>query len=144
MGGANLLKHGAGWLEGGLCCSFEKMVLDADLLQMVAAFLEPLEVSERTLALDAIREVGPGGHFFGAQHTQERYRTAFYSPLLSDWRNFEAWQEAGSPRAVERANQLVKEILGAYEPPPLEAAVAEELDAFVARRSAEGGAPTDF
>ncbi len=144
MGGVNFLKHGAGWLEGGLCCSFEKMVLDADLLQMVAAFLEPLEVSDQTLAIDAVREVGPGGHFFGAAHTQARYRTAFYAPLLSDWRNFEAWQEAGSPRAVERANQLVKEILGAYQPPPLDPAVAEELDAFVARRSEEGGAPTDF
>jgi trimethylamine--corrinoid protein Co-methyltransferase len=144
MGGVNLLKHGAGWLEGGLCCSFEKMVLDADLLQMVAAFLEPLEVSEATLALDAMREVGPGGHFFGAQHTQERYRTAFYAPLLSDWRNFEAWQEAGSLRPVERANRLVKEILAAYQPPPLDPAIADELDAFVARRTEEGGAPTDF
>ena len=143
-GGGHLVKHAAGWLEGGLTCGFEKTMLDVDLLQMVAEFLDPLVVDEATLGLDAIRDVGPGGHFFGTAHTQARYRDAFYAPLISDWRNFESWREAGSPTALTRANRLWKEALAAYEPPPLDAAVAEELEAFVARRKAEGGVKTDF
>ena len=99
MGGVNLLMHGAGWMEGGLHAGFEKVILDAELLGMVAAFLEPPVVDEETLGLDAMREVGPGGHFFGAAHTQARYRTAFHKPMLSDWRNWESWEEAGSPEA---------------------------------------------
>ena len=91
MGGTNLLMHGAGWMEGGLHASFEKMVLDADLLGMVAEFLRPVVVNEAELALDAIREVGPGGHFFGCAHTMARYRGAFYAPMISDWRNYESW-----------------------------------------------------
>jgi trimethylamine---corrinoid protein Co-methyltransferase len=144
MGGVNMLMHGAGWMEGGLHAGFEKMILDAELLQMVAAFLEPVVVDEGTLGLDAIREVGPGGHFFGAAHTQARYRTAFHKPMISDWRNFETWQDAGSPEAAGKANAIYKELLAAYEPPPIDAAVAEELAAFVARRVAEGGVATDF
>ena len=97
-----------------------------------------------TLAMEAIRDVGPGGHYFGTPHTQARYRDAFYAPLISDWRNFESWQEAGSPTAMDKANRLFKDVLAAYEPPPLDPAVAEELDAFVTRRKAEGGFKTDF
>lgn len=144
MGGGNLIKHALGWMEGGLQASFEKVVVDADLVQTVMAFLEPLEVNDATLALDAIREVGPGGHFFGCEHTQARYKTAFFAPMVSDWRNYESWQEAGAPEAAKRANQLVKDILAAYEEPPLDPAIREELEAFVIRRKAEGGAPTDF
>jgi len=144
MGGANLVFHGAGWMEGGLRASFEKMVLDADLIQMVAAFLQPLVVDDATLALDAIAEVGPGGHFFGAQHTQERYRTAFFAPMISDWRNFESWSEAGSPTADEKAAELARSLLDEYEPPPLDDAIRAELDDFVARRVAEGGVATDY
>ncbi|MBE7185255.1 MAG: trimethylamine methyltransferase family protein [Methylobacterium mesophilicum] len=144
QGGANFMLHSAGWLEGGLRCSYEKMMVDIDLLQMVAEFLTPLDLSEDALALDAIRDVGPGGHFFGTPHTQARYKTAFYSPIISDWRNFETWAEAGSPTALERANRLWKERLAAYEEPPMDPAICEELDAFVAKRIAEGGAPTDF
>ena len=139
MGGGNFIMHSAGWLEGGLSASFEKTVLDVDLLQMVSAFLEPLVVDDDTLALDAVREVGPGKHYFGAAHTQARYRDAFYAPILSDWRNFESWQEAGSPTAVQKANKVWKEVLAAYEQPPLDPAIEEELDAFVTRRKAEGG-----
>ncbi|MEE8274456.1 MAG: trimethylamine methyltransferase family protein, partial [Alphaproteobacteria bacterium] len=80
MGGANLVMHGAGWMEGGLHASVEKMVVDADLLQMVAAFLDPVIVDDATMAVEAIAEVGPGGHFFGVQHTQDRYRDAFFRP----------------------------------------------------------------
>ena len=144
MGGVNFLMHGAGWMEGGLHAGFEKMIIDAELLQMVAAFLEPVVVDEDSLALDAIREVGPGGHFFGAAHTQSRFRTAFHKPMISDWRNYESWQEAGSPEAAGKANQVYKELLAAYEPPPIEASIADELAEFVARRKAEGGVATDF
>jgi trimethylamine--corrinoid protein Co-methyltransferase len=144
QGGGNMLMHGAGWLEGGLRCSYEKTILDIDLLQMVAEFLTPLDFSEDALAIDAIRDVGPGGHFFGTQHTQDRYKNAFYSPIISDWRNFESWTEAGSPTAVDRANRVWKERLAMYEEPAMDPAIREELDAFVDKRKAEGGAPTDF
>ncbi|MBO6902751.1 MAG: trimethylamine methyltransferase family protein [Rhizobiaceae bacterium] len=144
QGGGNFLMHGAGWLEGGLRCSYEKMILDFDLLQMVAEFLSPLEMTEDALAVDTIREVGPGGHFFGTPHTQQRYKTAFYAPILSDWRNFESWTTAGSPTVMESANRIWKERLAAYEKPPIDPAIEEELNEFVEKRIAEGGAPTDF
>ncbi len=144
MGGCNLLMHGAGWMEGGLCASFEKFVIDADLLQMTAEFFMPLKVDDAELALEAVRDVGPGGHFFGTQHTQDRYRNAFYEPMISDWRNFESWQEAGSPIALEHANRLYKKILNEYAPPALDPAIREELDEFVEKRKREGGVATDF
>jgi len=140
MGHANLVMHAAGWLEGGLVASFEKFVLDVELLQSMREFLQPVPVDDDSLALDAVREVGPGGHFFGAQHTLARYETAFYQPLLSDWRNFESWQEAGAESATQRAHRLFKQALTDYEPPPLDPAVAEELEAFVEKRREEGGA----
>ncbi|GAB5471515.1 MAG: trimethylamine methyltransferase family protein [Rhodospirillales bacterium] len=141
MGHANLLMHGAGWIEGGLTASFEKVILDVEMLQSMSEFLQPIEVTENSLGLEAVREVGPGGHFFGAQHTLERYETAFYQPILSDWRNFETWEEAGSQTATERANGLFKRALAAYEAPPLDPAIDEELTAFVETRREEGGAP---
>ena len=144
MGGANLIMHAAGWLEGGLRASFEKMVLDADLLQMICAALEPPAVDDGALALDAIADVGPGGHFFGTAHTQARYRNAFHTPLLSDWRNFETWEEAGRPDPALRTESLAREFLAAYEEPPMEPAIREELNEFVARRVGEGGVATDF
>jgi trimethylamine--corrinoid protein Co-methyltransferase len=144
MGGVNLLMHGAGWMEGGLSASFEKMALDADLLAMVGEFLKPLRVDDQELALEAIREVGPGGHFFGAHHTQSRYRTAFFQPMISDWRNYETWREAGSPTALDTAERTVAERLATYSAPPFEPERREALEAFVARRKAEGGAPTDY
>ncbi len=139
MGHANMVMHGAGWLEGGLCASFEKFILDVELLQMMAETLVPIEVNEDTLGLSAIREVGPGGHFFGAAHTLERYETAFYAPLLSDWRNFESWEEAGAETATDRANRIYKQVLAEFQPPAVDPAVQEALDAFVERRRQEGG-----
>ena len=144
MGGGNLIMHGAGWLEGGLVASFEKFALDVDLIQMVMEFLEPLDMSDDAFGLDAIREVGPGGHFFGAQHTLARYETAFYSPLISDWRNNQQWQASGSPDASRKANHVYKQALAEYREPPMDPATRAELDAFVERRKREGGAPTDF
>ncbi|MGH1479355.1 MAG: trimethylamine methyltransferase family protein [Geminicoccales bacterium] len=139
MGHGNMIKHAAGWLEGGLTASFEKMVMDAELLQMMTDFLLPLEVNDDTLGLDAIRDVGPGGHFFGTAHTLARFETAFYSPLISDWRNFETWHEAGGPITIEHAHRMVKQLLDEFEAPPLDEAISDELDAFVTKRRNEGG-----
>lgn len=144
MGGGNIIQHAAGWMEGGLVASYEKFVLDVDLLQMVTEFLKPLEVSKDTMGFDAIMEVGPGGHFFGAAQTMERYSSAFYAPLISDWRNFPQWQAAGSPQAHQKANALWKQALAEYETPYLEPSRLEAIDAFVAKRTQEGGEPTDF
>ncbi len=136
MGGTNFLMHGAGWMEGGLQASFEKMALDADLLAMVAEFLKPVRVDEAELALDAIREVGPGGHFFGAAHTQSRYRTAFFAPMISDWRNSESWREAGSPTAADAAERIVAERLAAYVPAAVRAGAARSARSL--RRPPQG------
>lgn len=137
MGGANLVYHAAGWLEGGLTASFEKVILDAEILQHLAEFLQPIAVDEDSLGFEAIRDVAPGGHFFGSPHTLARYQTAFYAPMLSDWRNYEAWQEAGAPDATQRANAIWKRLLSAYEPPPLDQERREALVAYVARRQEE-------
>jgi trimethylamine--corrinoid protein Co-methyltransferase len=139
MGHANMIMHGAGWMEGGLVASFEKMILDAEILQGMGEFMQPLVVNADTLAFDAIKEVGPGGHFFGVGHTLERYETAFYAPILSDWRNYESWREAGALTAEQRANAIWKQLLADYQPPPLDSAIDEALKAFVERRKREGG-----
>lgn len=140
LGGANMVMHSAGWLEGGLCASFEKMVIDVEILQGLDAASQPIEVTDATLALDAIREVGPGGHYFGPAHTLERYEAAFYKPLLSDWRNYGSWTAAGSPDAFTRAEGLARRLIDLHEPPPLDPARAEAMEAFIQRRKAEGGA----
>ena len=139
MGGAHMVMHGAGWMEGGLVASFEKFLVDIEILQTMSEFLQPLKVDEDELAFSAIEEVGPGGHFFGAAHTLERYEHAFYAPILSDWRNFENWQLAGAEDATTRANRLWKQALTEYRPPALDEDRAEELADFVGRRKAEGG-----
>jgi trimethylamine--corrinoid protein Co-methyltransferase len=139
MGHANMVMHGAGWLEGGLVASFEKMILDAEILQGMGEFMQPIVVDDDTLAFDAITEVGPGGHFFGVGHTLARYETAFYAPILSDWRNYESWREAGALTATQRANAIWKQLLADYQPPPVDPAVDEALKDFVERRKREGG-----
>ncbi len=136
-GHANFIFHAAGWLEGGLTASFEKLIVDAEMLQMMALTLEGIEVSDDTLALGAIAEVGHGGHFFGAAHTLERYESAFYPPLVSDWRNFETWEEAGGPTTMEHANRVWKQLLRDYEQPPMDPAIDEELRDYVARAKLE-------
>jgi trimethylamine---corrinoid protein Co-methyltransferase len=144
--GTNIVYHAAGWLEGGLIASPEKFIMDCEMLQMIQRYMEPQvwATGPEDIALDAIREVGPTGHYFGIQHTQDRYEDAFYAPFVSDWRNFEAWEIAGSVWTAERAHGLFKEIIGSFEEPPMDVAHREELADFVARRKAEGGAPTDF
>lgn len=139
LGHCNMIKHALGWIEGGLCASFEKVILDAEMLQMMAEFLKPLDTHEPDLALDAIADVQPGGHYFGTQHTIERFESAFYAPILSDWRNFETWRDAGSEDATRRAHGIWKQLLAEYEAPPLDPAVAEALDSYVAHRLEDGG-----
>ena len=137
MGGAHLVNHAAGWLEGGLTASFEKLILDAEILQMMAETLRPIGLSDDELALDAIREVAPGGHHFGTEHTLARYESAFYTPMISSRENFERWQEAGSSDAAQRANATWKQLLKDYEQPPLYPGVDEALVDYVERRKQE-------
>ena len=134
---ANLVAHAGGWLEGGLVASFEKLVIDAEMLQMMAECLRPIVVDEDTLAMEAIAEVAPGGHFFGTSHTIARYEHVFYAPVVSDWSNFETWEERGALTATERAHRIWKQLLAEYEAPPLDPAVDEALRDYVARRKRE-------
>jgi trimethylamine--corrinoid protein Co-methyltransferase len=137
MGHANIINHAAGWLEGGLTASYEKLIVDAEMLQMMAEFLVPPEVSDATLGVEAIAEVGPAGHFFAAADTISRYETAFYSPLLSDWRNYENWEEAGAVDATHRAHAIWKQLLAEYQQPALDEGIEEALCEYVARRKHE-------
>ena len=137
MGHANRIAHGGGWLEGGLVASFEKLIIDVEMMQMMAEFVEPLVVNDETLAIEAMREVQPGGHYFGTAHTMERYDSAFYSPVVSDWTNFESWKEAGGLDSAKRANAIWKQAINDYEQPPLDPAILEELEEYVAKRKQE-------
>ncbi|HKX75118.1 MAG TPA: trimethylamine methyltransferase family protein [Acidimicrobiia bacterium] len=139
MGGAHMIMHGAGWMEGGLVASYEKFIVDVEMLQMMGEVFQPLTVNEEELAFEAVAEVGPGGHFFGAAHTLQRYESAFYPPLLSDWRNFENWQMAGAEPSDVRATRIWQQALSDYQPPPLADDRAAELEEFISRRKAEGG-----
>ena len=134
---SHLINHAAGWLEGGLTASLEKIVVDAELLRNWAAILKPVSFSDDDLAVEAIKEVPVGGHFFGSAHTLARYESAFYRPLLSDWSNYENWVDAGSRDATRRATGIWKKMLADYVPPHLDPAVREAIDAYVARRRAE-------
>ena len=142
----NIVYHAAGWLEGGLIASFEKFIMDCELLQQLQRYFDPsiFSTDEGGIAFDAVREVGPNSHFFGATHTRERYQTAFYEPFASDWRNYEQWQRDGEIWTARRANRIFKAILDEFEPPPMDAGHKEELREFVERRIAAGGIKTDF
>ena len=139
VGGANLVYHGAGWMEGGLTASFEKVVLDVEMLQMMACTIAPVNVTPAEIAagVEAIAEVQTGGHFFGSPHTLSRYETAFYEPLVSDWQSYENWEAAGAHTADQRATVVWQRALEQYAEPPLEPAIAEALDEFVVRRKEE-------
>ena len=141
LAGATVSLHAAGWMEGGLTNSYEKCMVDVELLQMVAELCTPPESDEDTLGYAAIAEVSPGGHFFSAAHTMARYRTAFHEPMIADWSNFGTWTERGSLTATDRAHAKWKQVLAEFVAPPTAAACAEALDELIARRSAEGGAP---
>jgi trimethylamine---corrinoid protein Co-methyltransferase len=141
MGGCNFILHAAGWMESGLATSYEKFILDIEMLQMFAEVFQPVSASVADLAVDAVAEVGPGGHFFGCAHTMERYRTAFYAPLVSDWRNYGTWHEDGARTATQRANTIWHAKLDSFVAPTRDPAKVQALDAYVERRKAEGGAP---
>jgi trimethylamine--corrinoid protein Co-methyltransferase len=141
FGGCNFVLHAAGWLESGLTTSYEKFILDIEMLQMFAEVFQPVGATASDLALEAVAEVGAGGHFFGCAHTMERYRSAFYAPLVSDWRNAGSWAEDGAKTATERATGIWQNELKRYVAPARDPAVVEALDAYVARRKEEGGAP---
>jgi trimethylamine--corrinoid protein Co-methyltransferase len=134
LGHGNLIYHAAGWQEGGLTASFEKFIIDVELIQHMMEFLTPIAVNEGELALDALGRVPTGGHFFGDAHTLERYSTAFYQPMLSNWQNYEAWQESGGLDATARATRLWKKALEEYQQPAMEPDRLEALEAYVATR----------
>ena len=137
MGHAQIIKHAAGWLEGGLCASFEKFIIDIDMLQMMAKTLQPIEVNESTLALDAIKEAGHGGHFFATAHTMANYTTAFHEPMVSDWSNYETWEENGKLTAYQRANKVYRQKLKEYQPPDMDESTRSTLEAYVDERREE-------
>ena len=141
VAGNNFLMHSTGWLEGGLCCGYEKFVLDCELVQSMMHMLEPVRVNADALALEEIAEVGPGGHFFGSPRTLETVETAFYRPMISITQNYGSWKEAGAHDAASRAVPMWQTALREYEQPPLDPAIKEALDSFVAKRTEEGGAP---
>jgi trimethylamine--corrinoid protein Co-methyltransferase len=134
--GANFILHSAGWLEGGLAMGYEKFMMDLDLCGAAHTYLRGMDLEEDQFALDGFAEVGPGKHFFGAQHTLRHYETAFYEPALSDSASFEQWRDAGEHRTEDRAAKLLQDVLANYEPPPIDDAIDEALLDFIARREA--------
>jgi trimethylamine--corrinoid protein Co-methyltransferase len=137
MSHTNWVQHAAGWLESGLVCSFEKLIIDVEGLAMMQHLFGGIEVSSDTLAFDSIKAVGPGGHHFGTEHTIARYENAFYRPLVSDRLSIGQWEDAGSLDASQRANRVWKELLHNYEQPPIDPGVEQELREYVARRTRE-------
>jgi trimethylamine--corrinoid protein Co-methyltransferase len=139
LAGTNFVMHTAGWLEAGLVASYEKFIVDMEIQQMLESAFTPMEIDEASIAFDAHQEVGHGGHFLGAAHTMERFRTCFYMPLLSSSENFERWTRGGALDATDRATKVHSKMLEAYEPPPIDPAIREELEEFVTRRRRELG-----
>ena len=139
LGHGNLIYHAAGWQEGGLTASFEKLVLDVEMLQMMIEFLKPIVVNEQELGFEAIKGVPTGGHFFGEPHTMERYEHAFYRPLVSNWQSYENWQLGGGKDATQRATDIWQQALKEYEQPAMDPAIREQLSAYVTQRRADIG-----
>ncbi len=137
MGGGNLIKHAAGWMEGGLTFSFEKFILDVDFCGALHAYARGVPVDDNQLAIDAFAEVGPGNHFFGSSHTLANYETAYWESDVADNDPWETWSERGSLDAATRANQRWKQVLADYEAPPIDPGTDEALRAFMERRKAE-------
>ena len=136
LGGVNFMLHACGWLEGGLVSSYEKFVLDADQLGVLHALAEGIDLSENGQAMDAMREVGPGGHYLGCAHTQANFKDAFWRTQVLDYRPFETWAEAGGLDLAQLANARVRKLLAEYEAPAIDPGVEEALNDYVARRKA--------
>jgi trimethylamine---corrinoid protein Co-methyltransferase len=133
----NFVYQGAGWVEGGLTTSYEKLIIDVELLALMQSLLGGYEVNDDTLALPYIDQVGPGGHHFDTEHTLSRFSTAFYNPLISSRLQYANWVDAGSPDAAQRAHLKWKDVLKNYEEPKLDEGIAESINAFIARRKVE-------
>jgi trimethylamine---corrinoid protein Co-methyltransferase len=139
LAGTNFVMHAAGWLEGGLVSCYEKFIIDIELLRELRVEFTPLEINEESLAFGAHEEVGHGGHFLGAAHTMERFRTCFYRPMLSSTSNFERWLKQGGKDTAARAGDIWRKQLSEFTPPPLDDAIRAELDDYVTRRRRELG-----
>jgi trimethylamine--corrinoid protein Co-methyltransferase len=131
LGGVNFMLHSAGWLEGGLVSSFEKFVMDCDQLAAAQKFAGGIDISENGQAMSAIREVGPGSHFLGCEHTQSNFETAFFTSNVADNNSFEQWEVEGQQRIDQRANKVARSWLDSYQAPDLDIAKDEELRAFI-------------
>jgi trimethylamine--corrinoid protein Co-methyltransferase len=143
MAGATVTIHAAGWLEGGLTVSYEKMICDIEVLNMVAELCAGAQAGPSEIGYDALRAVQPSGHFFDANQTMERYATEFYEPVVHDYANFGTWTERGKQGASERATAVWQKIVAddpqvAFDPNAL-----DKMQQFIAKRSAEGGAPPE-
>ena len=137
LAGVNFMLHAAGWLEGGLAMGYEKFIMDADQVNMLAVLLGGIDMSTNGQAMDALREVGPGAHFLGAEHTLANFETAFCLSSVADNNSYEQWQVDGSLDAAQRANRIWKSMLETYVPPALDPAIDEALVEFITRRKAE-------
>jgi trimethylamine--corrinoid protein Co-methyltransferase len=142
MAGTNFVMHTAGWLESGLVSSFEKFIVDMEILRMLQVTFTPLEIDEASLAFGAHEEVmssSDSRHFLGTAHTMEHFRDCFYRPLLSSSDAFERWERNGGKDAAERAGEIAAQKLEEYEEPTLDPAIRQELEEYVARRRKELG-----
>ena len=139
LAGTNFVMHAAGWLEGGLVSSFEKYVIDVQLLEMLQYEFTPLEIDEASMAFDAHQEIGHGGHFLGAMHTMERFRECFYRPFLSSSDNFERWTRNGAKDTATRAGEIAATKIAEYEEPAMDESLKQALREFVDRRRVELG-----
>ena len=142
LAGVNFMLHACGWLEGGLVSSFEKFVMDADQLGTLHHLAKGIEIDENAQALDAIREVGPGGHYLGCDHTQRNFKAAFWKSDVLDYKPFETWEDEGARDTQALASLRVEKMLSDYRQPALDPAINEALNAYVARKKAE--APDSF
>lgn len=130
-GGVNFMLHAAGWLEGGLVSSYDKFILDCDQLAAHQRMSEPVEMDENGQAVSAIREVGPGSHYLGCEHTRENFKTAFHVSTVADNNSFEQWELEGGKRGSDRANEIARKWLEAYQPPDLDAGIDAALNEFM-------------
>jgi len=136
MSGVNFMLHACGWLEGGLVSDIRKFVMDADQLGVLHGLAKGVAVDEDAQAMDAIREVGPGGHYLGCAHTQANFKSAFWRSQLLDYKPFETWAEEGARDTLTLATERARKLLNDYQQPAMDPAVSEALDAFVAERKA--------
>jgi trimethylamine--corrinoid protein Co-methyltransferase len=136
MSGVNFMLHACGWLEGGLVSSYEKFVLDADQLGTLHHLAKGVDVDENAQAMDAIREVGPGGHYLGCAHTQANFKSAFWRSDVLDYKPYETWAEEGARDTMALASVRVRKLLDTYQQPALDPAINEALNAYVAQKKA--------